>query len=62
MAKILLTLPDNLLKQLDNRCQERSFTRSELVRDLIRREVWVVEIAEGNRTGGNKKYGKPQRN
>lgn len=36
MARVLISLPDDLLKELDDYCQEAHFNRSEFLRFFLR--------------------------
>jgi Ribbon-helix-helix protein, copG family len=44
MAKIIISLPDDLLKQLDEYCQEKIYTRSELIRRGLRQILFEKEL------------------
>jgi predicted transcriptional regulator len=39
MAKVMISLPDELRERLDREAQRRSITRSELVRIAVQREL-----------------------
>jgi metal-responsive CopG/Arc/MetJ family transcriptional regulator len=39
MARVLISLPDNLLARLDARASERQMTRNRLIRVLVEQEV-----------------------
>lgn len=43
MAKVLLYLPDELLKILDEYCEANSYKRSELIRHFIRMKMEFVK-------------------
>lgn len=43
MAKVLLNLPDGLLKRLDDYCEANSYQRSELIRHIIRMKMDFVK-------------------
>lgn len=47
VAKVMVSLPDDLLSQLDRRARERATTRSGLLRELAERELARVEIERG---------------
>ena len=36
MSRILISLPDNLLQDVDNYCKENKYLRSEFIRHIIR--------------------------
>lgn len=44
MAKILVTLPDEMLQQLDERCKTMMMDRSELVRSSIRATLLLNDV------------------
>ena len=44
MAKVLLSLPDELLKRLDQHCQEFHYERSEYLRMIIRNSIFADVI------------------
>lgn len=43
--KILLSIPDDLMKRLDEHCERYSFERSEFLRSLIRGVVYPKDIS-----------------
>jgi predicted transcriptional regulator len=47
MARVLISLPDNLLARLDARASERQMTRNRLIRVLVEQEVAAGERFPG---------------
>ena len=43
MAKVMVSMPDDLLERLDRRARERGTTRSGLLQELTEREVSLEE-------------------
>lgn len=43
MAKVMVSMPDDLLERLDRRARERGTTRSGLLQELTEREVSAEE-------------------
>jgi metal-responsive CopG/Arc/MetJ family transcriptional regulator len=43
MAKVMVSMPDDLLERLDRRARERGTTRSGLLQELTEREVSTEE-------------------
>jgi metal-responsive CopG/Arc/MetJ family transcriptional regulator len=39
MAKILLSLPDKFIEEVDEFCKDKSYTRSELIRQALREKI-----------------------
>ena len=72
MAKVMISLPDDLLERLDERAKQRGTTRSGFLRDLSEREL-AADSAARLRTintllaaaeshgGGNARYVRQQR-
>jgi metal-responsive CopG/Arc/MetJ family transcriptional regulator len=44
MAKIIISLPDDLLEKLDEYCRENIYTRSELIRRGLRPILFEKEL------------------
>ena len=46
MAKIIISLPDGLLKAVDEFCEESQYNRSEFIRFLMRQELGSFDPEE----------------
>mgnify|MGYP001599674245 CR=1 len=44
MAKIIISLPDELLKAVDEHCKDYQYNRSEFIRFLMRQELDFAEL------------------
>lgn len=61
MQRVNITLPDKLLKDLDNYCQENGFQRSELIRELLRGELYPTGVDTTTDSGTITSYPKTKK-